>query len=72
MSFTFIFGLYSAIILIKTHSILACIVLHSYCNTVGFPKIPEVLKEVDPSVKYRLLGGYFIGIIFFFVTMSFY
>ena len=39
MSFTLIFGMYSALILSRTKNILACISLHSQCNFFGFPKI---------------------------------
>ena len=72
MSFTFIFGLYSAVILTKTHSIFACILLHSYCNSLGFPKISEVVREPNPAIKNKLLGAYLIGIVLFFVMMSLY
>lgn len=37
MSFTFIFGGYSAFLMAKFESTYACIFLHSFCNFLGVP-----------------------------------
>lgn len=37
MSFTFIFGGYSAFLMTKFESTYSCIFLHSFCNFLGVP-----------------------------------
>lgn len=69
MSFTFVFGAYSAYILVKTHSLFASILLHSYCNCIGFPKIDQIFNEKRTEVKNKLLIVYSIGIISFFLVL---
>jgi len=39
MSFTLVFGLYSAFVFMQSKSIVSAIILHFYCNTLGFPQI---------------------------------
>lgn len=66
MSFTFVFGAYSAFILVKTQSLFASILLHSYCNCIGFPKIDQVFSEKNTEIKNKFLRVYTIGILSFF------
>lgn len=69
MSFTFVFGVYSSAILVKTQSIFASIVLHSYCNLLGFPKINQIPKEKDPNVRGKVYAAYLIGLFVFFIVI---
>jgi len=63
MGFTFIFGLYSSYLLVKTQTLYSCILLHSYCNWMGFPRIGEAFENN------KILTIYIIGISSFFVLI---
>ena len=62
ISFTFVFGFYSGVIMLKTRSITACIMLHCYCNIMGPPSIGQPISK---KAKY----GYLFGITAFIVLI---
>lgn len=38
-SYTYLFGIYATFIFLRTGSLLAVIVVHSFCNTMGLPRV---------------------------------
>lgn len=65
MSFTFIFGSYSAFILTKTKSIFSCFTLHSFCNLMGFPNIAEVFEMHSDDKKSKFFRNFIKFLIYF-------
>lgn len=48
--FTFIFGFYAATVFLKTRSLISVILLHSYCNYLGFPKLKEIFNNTKINI----------------------
>ena len=53
MTYTYIFGIYVAYVLLLTKSILSCILLHGYCNYMGLPKF-NLLFSKNLSLKEKI------------------
>ncbi|CAD8153246.1 unnamed protein product [Paramecium octaurelia] len=70
LMFTFIFGFYAATVFLKTRSLISVILLHSYCNYLGFPKLKQIFSNTKINII-KILVVYFVGIVFFyyFITM---
>ena len=80
MTYTFIFGIYSSVILIKCQNIISSIILHSYCNIMEVPRFSKIFKSKNEHIKFSyllnyyyffegLIGVYLIGILLFFVNI---
>ncbi|CAD8059996.1 unnamed protein product [Paramecium primaurelia] len=70
LMFTFIFGFYAASVFLKTRSLISVILLHSYCNYLGFPKLKQIFSNTKVNII-KILVVYFVGLVFFyyFITM---
>ncbi|KAH9813317.1 hypothetical protein DFH28DRAFT_930058 [Melampsora americana] len=62
--YTTIFGWYASFIYLRTESVLAVSLCHSFCNLMGFPSLLSSLKEF-PHQKKSILISYFLGISLF-------
>jgi prenyl protein peptidase len=40
-----IFGLYSSFVFLKTRSLVSIVILHGYCNFMGFPNFGELFSR---------------------------
>jgi prenyl protein peptidase len=65
--YTTLFGAYATYILIRTGSVLAVTVSHSYCNLMGLPDLSFFLHPNHPMYRYRvtILTSYLIGVFTF-------
>lgn len=68
-SYTYIFGVYSCFLFLRTGNLFAGVVCHSMCNWFGFPNFGQLLNEFKASVKFGLLGVYVLGLLAFFVLI---
>ncbi len=70
-SYTYIFGIYSSYLFMRTGNLLSCFVSHSICNLMGFPNFRELFsREFQPMVKYCIFGVYVIGLGAFFACVG--
>jgi len=62
--YTSLFGMYSNFLLIRTGSLIAVILAHTFCNHQGFPDIAFLFSSHEPLYEHRKwLGGvYLFGI----------
>jgi len=59
--YTSLFGWYANFIFLRTNSILAPILCHSFCNMLGFPN-PAAAIEEHPKRKVPIIAAYLAGI----------
>ncbi|KLO07816.1 Abi-domain-containing protein [Schizopora paradoxa] len=59
--YTTVFGWLCSFLFMRTGSLLVVIAGHSFCNTMGFPRLTAELQE-HPSQKITLLLAYFLGV----------
>ncbi|CAD6884878.1 unnamed protein product [Tilletia controversa] len=60
-AFTSVFGWYANFVFLRTNSIIAPIICHSFCNMMGFPN-PVGAIERHPKHKAAIVGSYLVGI----------
>lgn len=65
-AYTTVFGMYSALLFIRTGHLIAPVVVHGFCNFMGFPDLSEVLYQRTSSKKIVLAGLYVAGLILFY------
>ncbi|CAD8063274.1 unnamed protein product [Paramecium sonneborni] len=69
LMFTFIFGFYAASVFLKTKSLISVILLHSYCNYLGFPNLSLIFSNTKTNII-KILSVYFVGILFFYYFIT--
>jgi prenyl protein peptidase len=52
-AYTTMFGMYSALLFVRTGHLASCVVVHGFCNFMGFPDLVELVHQ-EP--KKRLIG----------------
>ncbi|CAG2052940.1 unnamed protein product [Timema podura] len=62
LSYTTIFGAYSAFLFFKTGHFVAPLTAHAFCNHMGFPDFAEILTYKDPR-RCFLIFLYVIGLV---------
>ncbi len=60
MVYTSVFGAYSAFLFLRTGHLAAPVVIHGFCNFMGFPDFSELLTQ-PPKRRTLLLGAYMLG-----------
>ncbi len=58
--FTFVFSLYGMYVLVHTHTLMACIMLHAQCNLLGSPSINNCTNQIydrESKVPPAVRGG---------------
>lgn len=65
--YTSLFGMYSSFLLVRTGSIVAVILTHTFCNHQGFPDLGFLVMEVEPLYRHRVWLGavYLVGVALF-------
>eukprot|EP00804_Cyclotella_cryptica_P007682 CCRYP_001316-RA/>CCRYP_001316-RA protein AED:0.45 eAED:0.46 QI:0/-1/0/1/-1/0/1/0/140 len=66
--YTTLFGAYASLVFIRTGSLWAVVVIHSFCNYMGLPQL-QFLNSRSVLYEYRWIIGaaYSIGIVLFVV-----
>jgi prenyl protein peptidase len=60
--YTSIFGIYSAYLFVRTGHFVAPFLVHSFCNSMGFPDFTEVIAQKWPK-RCVLLCIYVLGLV---------
>ncbi|XP_042562425.1 CAAX prenyl protease 2-like isoform X2 [Clupea harengus] len=65
-AYTYVFGIYSAFIFIRTGHLLAPVLCHSFCNSMGFPDFCRALEHPQRPV---ILFCYQLGVLLFLMCL---
>uniref|UniRef100_A0A672SVN5 CAAX prenyl protease 2 n=1 Tax=Sinocyclocheilus grahami TaxID=75366 RepID=A0A672SVN5_SINGR len=65
-TFTYVFGVYSAFIFIRTGHLVGPVLCHLFCNQMGFPAIGSVLQHPQRPV---ILLSYQLGVLLFLILL---
>lgn len=70
--YTSVFGIYSALLFIKTGHFISVFIVHAFCNHMGFPDIPDLLAQPEPKrcVFFLLYILGLVGFILLLPTMT--
>lgn len=68
-AYTYVFGLYSSYLFLRTGDFFSCFVGHSFCNFMGFPNFRQLLNDFAPRIKWSLLVVYILGLVTFFCVI---
>jgi len=64
-AYTTVFGIYSAYLFVRTGHLAACVLVHAFCNYMGFPDFGEVLSHQSLTKRLTLAGAYVGGLVAF-------
>lgn len=66
-AYTTVFGIYSAFLFIRTGHLASCVVVHGFCNFMGFPDFGELAQQEPKSKRWILSALFLLGLgIFYF------
>jgi len=67
LSYSTIFGIYASFLFIRTGTLIAPTICHSFCNLLGFPDLMFLVKSSHPAYKIKttVIVCYLAGIIVF-------
>jgi len=68
-TYTTIFGMYSALLFIRTGHFAAPFLVHAYCNFMGFPDFVEVVNS-EPKKRIFLSAMFVIGAVSFYFLLD--
>ena len=68
--YTYIFGIYSSFLFLRTGNFFSSFVSHSFCNVMGFPNIRQLFTEFEFKFKMFLSAMYVLGLICFFSLIN--
>ena len=68
-AYTTIFGMYSALLFIRTGHFAAPFVVHAYCNFMGFPDFMEVANS-EPRKRLLLMTLFLAGAVLFYLLLD--
>ena len=68
-TYTTVFGMYSALLFVKTGHFAAPFLVHAYCNFMGFPDFGEVLNS-EPRKRMLLVTMFVTGAISFYLLLD--
>lgn len=68
-SYTYIFGVYSSYLFLKTGSFFSSFLSHAFCNFLGFPNLRQLFNDFNFGVKYLIVAAYFLGLLTFFLII---
>lgn len=69
MTYTSVFGCYSAYLFARTGHYVAPVAAHAFCNHMGVPNVSEVWHEPDAGRRWRMAGAYVAGAVAFAVLL---
>jgi len=62
LSYTTVFGMYSAFLFLRTGHLMAPVIAHAFCNHMGFPDFAMVQAYPAPT-KHYLIGAFIVGLV---------
>ncbi|CAG2205944.1 FACE2 [Mytilus edulis] len=66
LTYTTLFGIYSAFLFLRTGHLIAPVIAHAFCNHMGFPSFGEVMGHPQP-VKHKLIASFILGLFMWIV-----
>lgn len=69
-SYTYVFGVYSSFLFIRTGNFFSSFLSHSFCNLMGFPNFAELINDFEGYTRVLLVGVYVAGFVLFFVFLT--
>lgn len=69
-TYTYIFGIYSSYLFLRTGSFYSCLISHSFCNFMGFPNLLQLLNDFSRRMKVGILCTYVTGLVMFFLFLA--
>jgi len=69
-TYTTIFGIYSAFLFVQTGHLAACVIVHAFCNFMGFPDFGEVVHQQQLSRKAIYSAVYVVGLVSFCMLLT--
>ncbi len=70
-SYTYVFGIYSTYLFLRTGSIFPAISAHMFCNYMGFPNISDLISDFQGWIKNVIFFFYVLGFVAFFCSISY-
>ena len=67
-TYTTVFGMYSAFLFIRTGHLASCVIVHGFCNFMGFPDLIE-LHQQEPKKRFILSGLFCVGLGIFYLAL---
>jgi len=67
-AYTTVFGMYSALLFIRTGHLASCVIVHGFCNFMGFPDLIELLHQ-EPKKRIVLSGLFCVGLSLFYISL---
>jgi len=65
-AYTTVFGMYSAFLFVRTGHLASCVIVHGFCNFMGFPDLVQLMHQ-EPKKKRWVLSAFFcLGLSLFF------
>ena len=68
--YTIVFGWWEAFVWLNTHCFVAVVLIHSFCNSMGFPDFGGALSWKDPKQKCVILVSYVVGLALFVLFVA--
>jgi prenyl protein peptidase len=69
-AYTYLFGVYSSFLFLRTGDFFPCLVCHSFCNFMGFPNFRQLAHGFGARVKCALILVYVVGLGAFAATVG--
>ena len=69
INYTTVFGMYSAFLFVRTGHLAAPVVVHGFCNFMGFPDVGELVAQEPPRKRAALAAVFVVGLVLFFVLL---
>lgn len=67
-TYTTVFGMYSAFLFIRTGHLASCVIVHGFCNFMGFPDLVELYQQ-EPKKRMILTGLFCLGLGIFYLAL---
>lgn len=68
-SYTYIFGVYSSYLFLRTGCFFSSFLSHSFCNLMGFPHLDELVNDFNGFYRWLLIAIYMAGFALFFFLL---
>ena len=68
--YTYLFGLYSSFLFLRTANFFPCFISHSFCNLMGFPNLNELKYSLFGYKRWLVVSLYVIGLILFLYLLK--
>ena len=68
-AYTTVFGMFSAFLFVRTGHLASCVIVHGFCNFMGFPDLIELMHQ-EPKKRLVLSGFFVAGLGLFYLMLK--